>query len=225
MGEQSADLALIPDLAFIDATPESARIRGYMPTRANYQLIVDNILDLSHADYLHPTTLGGMMTASTARTVEESDRITTEWLALDCVPPNAFRPMLPPDVNANIVVEVVWRAPALMVLGTAAVPAGDGKRPDELSYTLHNMTPETATTTHYFFCNTRHFLVHDAGVTAMLREVVTQAFLREDKPMLEAQQARMGTDDLWSLHPILLPVDNGAVRARRKLSAMIDAEA
>ena len=52
----------------------------------------------------------------------------------------------------------------------------------------------------------------------------TQAFEQEDKPMLEKQQHRMGTDDLWSLKPVMLPIDAAAVRVRRKLDAMIAAE-
>ncbi|MEO6378470.1 MAG: Rieske 2Fe-2S domain-containing protein, partial [Caulobacteraceae bacterium] len=47
MGDpQAADPSLLPDLAFIDETPEIATISGYMPTRANYELLSDNILDL-----------------------------------------------------------------------------------------------------------------------------------------------------------------------------------
>jgi vanillate O-demethylase monooxygenase subunit len=34
----------------------------------------------------------------------------------------------------------------------------------------------------------------------------------------------MGTPDLWALDPILLKVDAAAVRARRKLDALIAAE-
>jgi phenylpropionate dioxygenase-like ring-hydroxylating dioxygenase large terminal subunit len=73
-----ANTAQIPDLSFIDETPEAARIQMYMPTRANYQLITDNILDLSHADYLHPNSLGGIMVGSQASSREEGDTIVAE---------------------------------------------------------------------------------------------------------------------------------------------------
>jgi len=43
--------------------------------------------------------------------------------------------------------------------------------------------------------------------------------------MIEKQQARMRTADLWNLRPALLKVDVGAVQARRKLDALIAAEA
>lgn len=225
MGDaEAADPELIPDLTFIDETPATARITSYMPTAANYRLLTDNIMDLSHADYLHPTTLGGIMTGAKARSEERGDRIVAEWQSRDCDAPPAFQPMVPSPAKADIWTEVTWSAPALMVLGTAATLAGTDRRREDEAYTLHNMTPETATSSHYFVCSTRRFLVDDPGFSAMLRGVLAQAFEQEDKPMLEKQQHRMGTDDLWSLKPILLPIDAAAVRVRRKLDAMIAAE-
>lgn len=220
----AADQALIPDLSFIDETPEAAQIRMYMPTHANYRLIIDNIMDLSHADFLHPGSLGGIMVGSKARSREEGDCIVAEWISQDCAPPPAFAPIVAPAVRADIWTEVVWRAPALMVLATVATPAGVPRKCGDESHTLHNMVPETETTTHYFACSTRRFLVEDTAFSKYLEQALTFAFTQEDKPMLEKQQARMGTAELWELAPILLPVDAAAVRVRRKLEALIAAE-
>ncbi|MGZ8335963.1 MAG: aromatic ring-hydroxylating dioxygenase subunit alpha, partial [Allosphingosinicella sp.] len=76
----------------------------------------------------------------------------------------------------------------------------------------------------YFVCSTRRFLLDDAGFSAMLHQALVRAFTEEDKPMLEKQQARMGTTDLWALGPILLKVDAAAVRVRRKLDKLIELE-
>lgn len=225
MGDPAlADPAQLPDLSFIDETPEAARIQMYMPTRANYQLITDNILDLSHADYLHPTSLGGIMVGSQASSREDGDKIVAEWISKDCVPPPAFVKMVAPAEKADIWIEVVWQAPALMVLGTVAKPTGIPRTVADESYTLHNMVPETETSTHYFACSTRRFLIDDTHFSTFLKSTLEHAFVQEDKPMLEKQQARMGTPDLWALEPILLKVDAAAVRARRKLDALIAAE-
>lgn len=224
MGDaERADPSTIPDLSFIDETPEPARIKGYLPTRANYQLLTDNILDLSHTDYLHPTTLGGIMTGAKAKVRDDGDTLHVEWFSGACEPPAAFKPIVPTG-RADIWTEVAWQAPAVMVLNTGAIPAGAPRTRNDESFTLHNMVPETKTTTHYFYCNTRRFKVDDAGFSAYLRGALEQAFVAEDKPMLESQQARMGTDDLWSLRPLLLGVDAGAVQARRKLEKKIAEE-
>jgi vanillate O-demethylase monooxygenase subunit len=50
-------------------------------------------------------------------------------------------------------------------------------------------------------------------------------FEHEDLPMLEAQQARMGGQEFWSMQPALLPIDMGAIRARRVMERLIAKEA
>ena len=224
LGPSDADDSLIPDLSFIDEAPDTARITGYLPTRADYQLITDNILDLSHADYLHPTSLGGMMTGARTSIREEGGAVTVEWLAESCVAPPAFHSMVPPPAKADIWTAVTWRAPALMVLSTWAKEAGKDRNPDHLAMTLHNVTPADEESSHYFFCAVRKFNVDDAAFNAMLGQIITRAFVEEDKPMLEKQQANMLGADFWSLKPVLLNIDNAAVRVRRILTRRVDAQ-
>ena len=57
MGEaDAADEALLPDFGCYSA-PGFTTIRGMMDVAANYELITDNLLDLTHADFLHEGTL------------------------------------------------------------------------------------------------------------------------------------------------------------------------
>ncbi len=221
---EQADPALIPDLSYIDETPPLARIAGYMPTAANYQLLSDNILDLSHADFLHPDTLGGINTSAKSTNRQDGERVVVDWLAENCVPPPAFRATLHGAERADIWTEVVWQAPAVMTLGVAAMEAGVARRPQDEGYTLHNMVPETATTTHYFYCATRRFRIDDQPFTDFLKVALAQAFVEEDKPMLERQQARIGQADFWDLQPVLLKIDGASTRARRVLQEKIAAE-
>lgn len=226
MGDAAAaDAALIPDLAFFDQSPECTSIKGWMPTAANYQLLADNILDLSHTDYLHPETLGGMMTGAKATIHEEPGRVVIRWSAPDCAPSAAYSRLVPPGARADKWIDVAWSPPGLLILRTATTQAGVPSRDDDITATIHSLTPETATTTHYFYHNVRRFLVDDAAFHEALRANIRRAFAEEDKPMLEKQQARMGTDSLWDLKPLLLSIDNAAVRARRQLDALIAAEA
>jgi phenylpropionate dioxygenase-like ring-hydroxylating dioxygenase large terminal subunit len=224
MGQGEADESLLPTLRFIDETPDTARQFGYMETAANYQLLTDNILDLSHADYLHPDSLGGMMTGSKVSTKEEGGEFRIQWESSDCQPPPAYRSIVPPPARADIWTEVRWRAPAIMILSTGANVAGAARNPVNEAVTLHNMTPATLTSSHYFFCATRKFKVEDAEFNRMIGEIISNAFRNEDKPMLEKQQASMGEADFWSLKPVLLSIDTGSVQVRRLLAKMIDAE-
>jgi len=49
-------------------------------------------------------------------------------------------------------------------------------------------------------------------------------FANEDTPMLEAQQASIADADFWSLRPVLLEGDAAAVRVRRLLEGLVQAE-
>jgi phenylpropionate dioxygenase-like ring-hydroxylating dioxygenase large terminal subunit len=224
MGSGAADHALLPALDCISETADTAKFFGYMDTAANYELLTDNIMDLSHADYLHPSSLGGIMTCAKTSTRETNGEFIIEWLSNDCVPPPAFRSMVPPPARADIWTEVHWRAPALMILGTGANPAGAHRDPAMQAWTLHNMTPATPASTHYFFCSTRKFKVEDGQFNQILCGLITEAFRAEDKPMLEKQQRSIGAADFWSLKPVLLSIDTGAVKVRRLLAKLIEAE-
>lgn len=226
MGSALPDPAeTIRDLSFIDETPESARVYGYLPTKANYKLLSDNILDLSHADYLHPTTLGGMMTAAKQRVTQDGDMVSIEWLAEGCDPPPTFRLRVPEPHKADIRIEVVWSAPAIMILHSGATLAGTPFEQEDFNSTVHSMTPETETTSHYFYCATRRRNIDDLALTETIRTMVRQAFEQEDKPILELQQINLGTVDLMDQPMALLRIDAGAVRARRVLDRLIAQEA
>ena len=217
----------IPDYSFLSSAKPTARNTGYLHTRANYELLSDNIMDLSHVDFLHPATLGGgALSRSKPQVSEIGNGVRILWEAKNETAPPAFAAHLPdPDAPADLWTDVVWSAPALMHLSTGVTPAGKPFEEGVSSSNLHMMTPETETATHYFYANTRSFLQDDGEFNQMLDRILTGVFATEDKPMVEGQQQLMGTADLWSLKPILLPGDAGAVRVRRMLERLIKEEA
>lgn len=216
----------IPDYGFLAAAKPTARNTGYLHTKANYQLLSDNIMDLSHVDFLHPTTLGGgALSRSRPQVSEMGNRVRILWEAKNETAPPSFAAHLPdPHAPADLWTDVIWSAPSLMHLSTGVTPAGQSFDEGLRSSNLHMMTPETETSTHYFYANTRSFMQGDGEFNKILDRILTDVFALEDKPMVEGQQQLMGTDDLWSLKPILLPGDAGAVRARRMLERLIKEE-
>ncbi len=225
-GEQErADPALIPDLSIIDRVPETAKFRGYLPTAANYQLCTDNILDLSHTDYLHPDTLGGGgLTRARPQVIVDGDRLTVRWENPgEPAPPALDRELQIPGGLSDTVTEVVWHAPAVMELSIVIQSLSpQGGRISQT--TMHIMTPESDMSTHYFVLATRDFRPDDAAYNAELCKFVNGIFANEDKPMLEAQQQRMGTSDLWATNPVILPIDRASVQCRRIVERLIAAD-
>lgn len=223
---READASLIPDYSQVAAATEDATIRGYLPTACDYKLLVDNILDLTHADYLHAGSLGsGALTRSKAQVDDLGDRgVRISWLSSGDKAPAAFdnhlREQGRPTDQWTI---VTWTAPGNMLLQVGATLQGESREQGIDSWNLHLATPATAQTTHYWYWSTRNFAVNPHA-NAAIKPMVEHAFSEQDKPMLEAQQRRIGTAEFWSLQPVLLPGDAGAVRVRRKLDSLVAAE-
>ena len=229
MGDAAdADPSAIPDLGFTETAPANAFSKGYMYTRAGHKLLEDNILDLSHADYMHPHTLGGgSITRSTAR-VEERDggNLFIEWLARNERALPIFQPEMPdPEMLTDMWTSVLWHPSGVMVLRAGATPAGQAPEEGIDTWNAHIMTPESATTTHYFYCNSRNYKMDDAGYNAAMAAGLRHAFEHEDKPMIEGQQRRLGAAELFDLKPALLATDGGSTRARRIYDRLLAAEA
>ncbi|BEP38595.1 aromatic ring-hydroxylating dioxygenase subunit alpha (plasmid) [Variovorax sp. V59] len=228
MGEPAlADEVLIPDFSAVAAAPEHSSFRGYLPTACDTLLLVDNILDLSHVDFLHPTTLGSGAISRVKATVEDlSERsVRVSWISSGDIAPRAFDTHLRQQGQpTDQWTEVTWTAPSNMLLCVGATLQGEPRSEGVTTLNLHLGTPEGPGHTHYWYWATRDFAISPEA-NAAIRPMVEHIFRHEDKPMLEAQQRRIGEHDFWSLKPVLLAPDAGAVRARRKLTALAQAEA
>lgn len=223
-----ADPDQIPNLSFADTAPPSAYSRGYLPTRAGHQLISDNILDLTHADYLHANTLGGGSVTRAKPVIEEQPggSVFVEWPAYNEVATPFFRPEMPdPDMLTDMWTSVLWHPNGVMTLRFGATPAGQPREKGIDTWSAHIVTPETKRSSHYFYFNTREFRVDDAEYNAHFAATLRNAFSTEDKPMIEAQQARLGDADLFERNPILLTTDVPSTRARRAYDRLLAAEA
>lgn len=223
---EKANETSIPDYSAVTSAPTDATIRGYMPTACHYQLLVDNILDLTHADFLHAGFLGsGAITRSRAQLTDMSERSAKiAWLSSGDLAPRAFDMHLREQGRpTDQWTEVTWTAPSTMLLEAGATLQGEPRERGVDTLNLHLATPENDGRTHYWYWTTRTFAL-DAQANATIAQMVQHTFAQQDKPMLEAQQRRIGTAEFWSLKPVLLQGDAGPVRMRRKLDALIAAE-
>lgn len=220
-----ADSALVPDLSVVGGFPPVAQNFGYEFIAANYLLCTDNILDLSHADYLHRDSLGGGATTRAKQSVQESEEeIRVNWFAAnDSAPPALDALMDEKGQPIDLKLWVRWNAPGVMLLNFGAVPAGRPELGGPDTWGIHIMVPQDATSTHYFYWNGRN-RGWDPEFNAIVREAMRNAFACEDKPMLEAQQRSIGSADFEALSPVLLRTDEGPVRVRRRMRALIAAE-
>lgn len=221
-----ADESLIPDFSVVTSARPEATVKGYMPAACGYELLVDNILDLTHVDYLHPTTLGsGALSGVQPQVSDQGERsVRITWLSSGDLAPKAFDMGLRlRGMPTDQWTEVTWTAPSCMMLDVGAALLGESREQGASTLNLHLSTPETATTMHYWYWTTRNFAV-GAEANEEIRPMLEHVFMHEDKPMLEAQQRRIGEADYDTLKPVLLTGDAGAVRVRRRLRQLMEAE-
>jgi phenylpropionate dioxygenase-like ring-hydroxylating dioxygenase large terminal subunit len=222
-----ADPGLIPDFSFLMQPNPLTVFTGYLPTACNYQLATDNIMDLSHADYLHVGSLDtqGAIARTKAKVWEDGQSVHCDWWLPDSRAIGVFKPDLAePDGPVDQWFEVTWNPPANMLLLAGVTPAGRPREEGVDVHAAHIMTPESPNTTHYFFGSARYKRGLSVEFNEKIRAGVIAAFTHQDKPMLEAQQRSIGDADLLSLKPISLLGDAGGMRARRALGKLLAAE-
>ncbi|MEZ5742836.1 MAG: aromatic ring-hydroxylating dioxygenase subunit alpha [Sphingomonadaceae bacterium] len=221
-----ADAAAVPDFAMLFVEGHGAPIMGLMPMAANYQLGTDNLLDLSHIEFVHKGSFAGngVIFAGEHKVIEDGTRLHSNWWMPDvAAPPHTFG-IYDPTMRCDHWLDMRWDAPAAMYLQVGACPHG-AERSDNpvIAHQAHILTPETEDSTHYFWATTRGHPPSDEG-DAMLRGLMEQAFAEEDKPLIEATHANMDGGDFWQMQPLFLGIDQGGTRARRILEKLIAGE-
>ena len=221
-----ADPALIPDFAFVPDTPHTRTVRGYTLMKANYQYGIDNLLDLSHIEFVHKGTFAGqgVIFAGEHTVVAQGDTLHSNWWMADISPPSVAQGVYPPDARVDHWLDMRWNAPASMRLQVGVAPHGAGRQAGFEVPQAHILTPADEHTTHYFWSSTRTNELDNANVDAMLLALFGEAFDQEDKPMIEAAYANVRGKDFWQEKPLSLGIDQGGTRARRMLESMIARE-
>lgn len=227
---ERADPTLIPDFSNLD--PERFFVgTGYLQVEANYQLEVDNILDLSHIDYVHEGSLGGGNDVdAVCEVVQEGTTVHSRRLTRGERLPPALeaRHGHAPGTRVDRWLDVRWEAPGNMELlvGHALAGLDDPRAGGKGMCFAHFMSPMNASTTHYWYAVSRPRSMgpHAQQMAEEETAFVGRPFEQEDLPVLKAQQQAMGDAEFWSCKPVLLATDAAAVRARRVLDGLIAAE-
>ena len=232
MGERAPDPAKVPDFSVLDNVPEAhGTKRDRITIRANYELIIDNLLDLSHTCFLHDGILGNADTVDAEISVEQDgDDIIVGRHAANATAPGLFAILMPslPD-RVDKFTRMRWMAPSTMRLLTGICMPGAVYESGTGYHAIHMLTPESDRTTHYFFTAVRfNVLTADEQLNAQIREKISTtrrfAFEEQDAPVIEAQQ-RIIDEAETSVDPVILSIDVGPVRYKHVLQKMIESEA
>lgn len=196
--------------------------------RASCVRLHEKLLDLTHLSFLHANTFGTPDYAS-APFETRLDEAAGRFSLLRSVSPARLPPLwaLPTGldgVDAARVVESSFLSPALHVVA-AQFYAGhqpEAEQPSRAIRTAHIVTPETATSTHYFVQHARNFALTDSEMTGFMHTQLRRAF-QEDVDGLEPIETLLG--QYPERQPeILFQADRASLAMRRYLLRRVEAE-
>lgn len=221
----------IPDCHYQD-DPAWASVPDYMHYKADYRLILDNLLDFSHLTFVHENTLGGSATIAAIRPKIEQTangvRLTRWYLNEPGIAPylRGFEKFDGPVDR--------WHIYELSTLGnvfsmdSGSAPAGTGAPegrlvPEAMQFhATHIVTPEDERNSHFFWTYAHNFHIDNPEFTRKLAARIAEGF-EEDRTMIEAQQKVIDEDGDDPMAFIL--ADNGLALGRRLIEQRLLEEA
>ena len=224
VGEKAlADEALIPDL-----WPCSAQgwvfDGGYSHVAADYRLMIDNLMDLTHETHVHAGSIGQpeLMEAPIDTRVEGDRVFVTRWIPGVDAPP-FWRGALKQEGPVDRWQICEFIAPSSVIIDVGVAPVGAGASIEQhdqgvRGFVIDTMTPESETSMHYFWGMARSFDVEDMGFTARFKRQQAGVFA-EDVEILEAQQRAILANPDLRLQAY--QIDQGGVRARAIIARRI----
>ena len=229
MGEaERADPARIPDVSYHN-DPTWPERHGALHIAGSYLLMVDNLMDLTHLGYVHKRTIGGNPSQhidAKMETAPTQDGLRfTRWM-LNSPPPPTYVKAYGFKGRVDRWQAFEWLAPSNVRQWTGAKDAGTGAYEGNTEggfqfRVFHALTPETATSCHYYFATANHWAPDDDAASDLFFRDSYETFL-EDKRVVELQQDRLtefGED--WLVDIVS---DATRVRMRRQLDRMLEQE-
>jgi vanillate O-demethylase monooxygenase subunit len=225
-----ADESLIPDHNEINlGRPENPSFPvSYHLVNGRYQLMHDNLLDLSHLAFLHSTKIGTEEVATTRDTVDSGEG----WVRSLRIVADAPAPpsLLERFGNAKVtqLIDFTFHAPALHVglnqfevTGTA--PDGSINKARLIdSVVFHAVTPATKHLTHYFFAVTHNIQDPDDLDNSKVKALALSVIEEDLQATQLIETMLVGLDE--KIRDRLTAGDTAVDKGRKMLQAMMDAE-
>jgi vanillate O-demethylase monooxygenase subunit len=192
---------------------------------AEHLLLVDNLMDLSHVSFLHAATIGSPDDRNPELEWDRGpDWVRGTRIMRNCRPTPRMQSE-GVDFNIDRVQVMTYTPPANVVIDLRTTESGRAPgaagRYNEHIVIMNAMTPETATSCHYFWASARNYRRDDRAFDDFIRKITIVAF-DEDKDMLEAEQRII--DLAPQASQIDVTGDTGGLQSRRIFARLLTEE-
>ncbi|MCW2620091.1 MAG: oxidoreductase alpha subunit [Modestobacter sp.] len=220
---EQADPALLPDTSWL-TDPGWTHVKGLVPLKSRHVLLVENLLDLTHETFLHPTSIGNAAVARTPIDVtSEGDRVSFTRHMVGIEAPPFYQRSMGLTSPVDRWQDGDFHAPGVFVLNIRLAPTGTEEPEGYHMKVMYGMTPETGTTTHDFFVLGRDYLTDDAELSAFQLQQQL-AVMQEDVDALEVQEVMVASETVPMIESSIRS-DVAGIRGRRLLERMRKREA
>ncbi|GGX95834.1 Rieske 2Fe-2S domain-containing protein [Massilia dura] len=224
-----ADTTTIIDYPYHNDYAQWPHKHGLYHCKADYRLLIDNLMDLTHVGYVHASTIGGHPKVHVEALMETTPTDTglkfIRWMR-NSVPPPTYAAAVKFKGNVDRWQEFEFLAPGNIIQWSGAIDTGNGaeqnrNQPGFSLRLFHGLTPETQNSCHYFWSTANGYRQDDPAATDQLFEAIGAAF-NEDKVFVEEQQLRL--DELGEASLVDIVSDRARIHMRRILDRMAAAE-
>ncbi|HEV8015242.1 MAG TPA: aromatic ring-hydroxylating dioxygenase subunit alpha [Stellaceae bacterium] len=203
--------------------PNWASYSELLPMKSNYFLVVDNLLDLSHLPFLHAATIGSPEDTNPKLTWERGGDWIKGTRVARGLSPSQRNLMEGLDFKFDRTQIMLFEPPSQVTIDILSNEYGKEygdptSRMNRRIIIYDAITPETDTTSHYFWAISRDYAIHDRAMTELGLKATGTAF-REDQAMLEKQQRTIDRDPHAA--QIDLVGDSGGLQARRIIERLL----
>ena len=215
---EEADPGQLPDYDWVNGD-DWGYGKGFYHVKGNYLAIHENLMDITHFQFLHGAALG------TPHHAESKVQVTVKGDTVNNYRVNKGEPV--PELHQkatglSVETPIIRHAHSTFVtpgfhdaLGKFDDPEGTNNgRTEYTPHILHFITPETQYTSHYWWIFARDFKPKDKKLDNIYSQRTAQVF-EEDKDAIEWMEEQWANEARPDFRESHVPSDEGAVKMRR----------
>lgn len=223
-----ADPALLPDIPNHGKSEWEMIGDGYQHHPSNYLNIIENLMDPAHTTFVHKQTIGNPAAANVPVHMKRTDQYIVSYKWIENSPPTPIDLAAKDFADSKVDRGIYFYCylPTMSLVDIVTIPAGSERTEENFNQGIRNnsykfLTPESETSTHFFWMHLRNYKIGDHGFSDKMRGIFEKTFL-EDRVIEMAMQEWQ--DKIGVRQFVALEIDRAPKIALRMIDRMVKEE-